>query len=289
MPLPLHLQGGITPRQLLLVDVLLMALGSLLYLLSLAWMAATGRRGGFLGEAAAAAAQGCGSPPATPGGSPTKVAMVRTPAVAGAAGAAAGSGAAIRAGSYPPSPSPPKLRTAAVDAGSACSSTAELLDWRQLADGASSLAALAAATGLLSPLLGTLTENVSSDSIIACACLLLLGEWSPLLHLSRSARRQTAAAAAMPCCLIWYACRLARTCWPQAAACSSPCLPSAHLYLHDYHFTAGLTAHLSGSLALGCAVCGSVLIASRLRSPLAVYAQASWRGLECWRELDREG
>ena len=46
-----------------------------------------------------------------------------------------------------------------------------------MADGASSLAALAAATGLLSPLLGTLTENVSSDSIIACACLLLLGEW----------------------------------------------------------------------------------------------------------------
>ncbi|PRW60685.1 phosphatidylinositol N-acetylglucosaminyltransferase [Chlorella sorokiniana] len=100
-------------------------------------------------------------------------------------------------------------------------SASGLLDWRQIADGASSLAALAAATGLLSPLLGTLTENVSSDSIIACACLLLL----------------------------------------------------AHLYLHDYHFTAGLTAHLSGSLALGCAVCGSVLIASRLRSPLAVYAQ----------------
>ena len=176
-----------------MADVLLMALGSLLYLLSLAWMAATGRRVGFPG-AEAAVAQGSGSLPATPGGSPAKAPMVLTPVAAGAAGAAAGSGAAIRAGSFMPTPSPTKLRTAAAAAASASSSTAGPLDWRQLADGASSLGALAAATGLLSPLLGTLTENVSSDSIIACACLLLLGEWSPLLHLGRSARRQTAAA-----------------------------------------------------------------------------------------------
>jgi hypothetical protein len=81
------------------------------------------------------------------------------------------------------------------------------------------------ATALLSPLLGTLTETVSSDSIIACACLLQL----------------------------------------------------AHLFLHDYHFSAALTAHLSGSLALGAAVCGSVLIASRLGSPAAVYAQVCCR------------
>jgi hypothetical protein len=98
------------------------------------------------------------------------------------------------------------------------------LGWRGALDGLGSMAALAAGTALLSPLLGTLTETVSSDSIIACACLLLL----------------------------------------------------AHLYLHDYHFTAGLAAHLSGSLALGCAVCGSVLIASRLGSPEAVYAQVGF-------------
>lgn len=108
--------------------------------------------------------------------------------------------------------------------GASCSPSAAAGWWPRVADGASSLAALAAATALLSPLLGTLTETVSSDSIIACVCLLLL----------------------------------------------------AHLYLHDYHFSAGLTSQLSGSLALGCAVCGSVLVASRLGSPEAVYAQVGW-------------
>ena len=83
------------------------------------------------------------------------------------------------------------------------------------------MAAVAASTALLSPLLGTLTETVSSDSIVACAVLLLLG----------------------------------------------------HLYLHDYHFTAGLTASLGSSLALGAAVCSSVLLASRLAGPEAVCAQ----------------
>jgi len=206
-------QGGITPRQLLLADVLLMALGSLLYLLSLAWMAATGR---LLGPGSAAA-QAAGSLPATPAASPAKAPMVgtqaaaaRARAAAAAGAAAAGAGPAASAAAPPPSPSPTKLHASAGSVGTS-SAAAGPLDWRQLADGASSLAALAAATGLLSPLLGTLTENVSSDSIIACACLLLLGGRSALCFACLLCEM---AAAAMLLLLlpVCPACRLATAC-----------------------------------------------------------------------------
>ncbi|PSC75905.1 phosphatidylinositolN-acetylglucosaminyltran sfe ra sesubunit c [Micractinium conductrix] len=180
--------GRVMPRQLLLADALLMLLGSLLWLASSAW-------------AGAKAASAAGA-------------------------AAAGAATAAELAALSPDASPPKHRHQHRRRHrrhvQQQQRDATPPSWRASAlDGVGSMAALALATALLSPLLGTLTENVSSDTTIACACLLLL----------------------------------------------------AHLYLHDYHFTAALTAQLSASLALGCAVCGSVLVASRLGSPAAVYAQ----------------
>ncbi|KAL4443391.1 hypothetical protein ABPG75_011128 [Micractinium tetrahymenae] len=217
-------RGSITPRQLLLADALLMLLGSLLYLGSALWAASK----------AAAAGQAviwpAGSHRSMPG-SPARVPL--SPATTEAAAAAAATatalprpgGSGFRSPSKQPSPHGHHhhhQQPEQPDPGDAAPTPSAAAGWwPRIADGASSLAALAAATALLSPLLGTLTENVSSDSITACACLLLL----------------------------------------------------AHLYLHDYHFSAGLTSQLSGSLALGCAVCSSVLVASRLGSPQAVYAQ----------------
>ncbi|KAL4429203.1 hypothetical protein ABPG77_010182 [Micractinium sp. CCAP 211/92] len=204
-------RGSITPRQLLLADALLMLLGSLLYLGSALWSASkaatSGQAGAWLGDHQ----HRVPSSPARMRQSPAKAAPL-----ADVGGRGSPSKQQHRHGPQRhQQPDPPD------PAGLPLGLPAAAGWWPRIADGASSLAALAAATALLSPLLGTLTETVSSDSIIACACLLLL----------------------------------------------------AHLYLHDYHFSAGLTSQLSGSLALGCAVCGSVLVASRLGSPQGVYAQ----------------
>lgn len=210
------MQGSITPRQLLLADALLMLLGSLLYLGSALWSASkaatSGQAGAWLGDHQ----HRVPSSPARMRQSPAKAAPL-----ADVGGRGSPSKQQHRHGPQRhQQPDPPD------PAGLPLGLPAAAGWWPRIADGASSLAALAAATALLSPLLGTLTETVSSDSIIACACLLLL----------------------------------------------------AHLYLHDYHFSAGLTSQLSGSLALGCAVCGSVLVASRLGSPQGVYAQVGQAG-----------
>lgn len=46
----------------------------------------------------------------------------------------------------------------------------------------------------------------------------------------------------------------------------------AHLYLHDYHFGRDVAHTLQGSLSLAAALFASVLLASRLDSPQAVFA-----------------
>lgn len=203
---PSNSQGTVTARQLLLADVLLMLLGSVMYLAAGAWAAA--RRAAAAGAAAAACDVTPPASPSKPGSLPPW---------------SPGDGRRPTGGSpwASPSLSPCKLPPEPGGGGG----------WRRLADGAGSLASLAAATALLSPLLGTLTETVSPDSIVACACLLKL----------------------------------------------------AHLFLHDYHFAAGLAAALTGSLALGAAVCASVLLASRLGSPEAVYAQVGGAAGACVR------
>ncbi|KAL4854296.1 Phosphatidylinositol N-acetylglucosaminyltransferase GPI2 subunit [Chlorella vulgaris] len=198
-------KGTITARQLLLVDVLLMLLGSLLYLAARAWAGET-----TAGDAAAEAA-GSGSRTSS-ASSPTKPGWSQQHSPGSSM-----QGSPWHSPYASPSKQPPLSVATSVQGGASTWPAG----WTATLDGAGSLASLVVATALLSPLLGTLTETVSSDSIIACACLLQL----------------------------------------------------AHLFLHDYHFSAALTSHLSGSLALGAAVCGSVLIASRLGSPAAVYAQ----------------
>ncbi|CAG9460820.1 unnamed protein product [Pedinophyceae sp. YPF-701] len=49
-------------------------------------------------------------------------------------------------------------------------------------------------------------------------------------------------------------------------------LAVAHLYLHDYNFTAAASRNLSGTLSLSAAIGASVLVSSRLPTPECVFA-----------------